>query len=398
MDRLSRREFLKMTSLGTLGAGVFLSAFEGLGLSDEKGQKVEMEHRTLGKTGLKVSVIGFGGSRLHTAGLAPLYKAFEMGVNYIDTAPSYGKGASEQTLSEFLKEHRDEVILATKWHVGYNAKQGRYTTTKQDLIKSFEGSMSRMKVDMIDIIQIHGAGHPEQVAYDDLFEAFDELKQAGKVRFNGFTTHSNQDKVIKAAIEAGKFDVALVAYNFMMEAHPKGKDLDKALKAAREAGLGIVNMKAIAPMKGLLKQALNPGAVAQACLRWVLSKDYTCNSVPSMNTIEEVEQDIAAVSKKLSYRESEALDRFAALIDKDYCRMCGTCTESCPEGVAVSEIMRYRMYYEWYGYRDYAASLYRELPISQTFAGCTKCGKCTQSCPYGLAVLDRLEAAHSMLA
>lgn len=390
---LTRREFLKKASMGVLGAG-FLSAFDSFAASKSGG--TQMKYRILGRTGLKVSAIGFGSNRVHNSGLAPLYKAFEMGVNYIDTAPSYGRGKSESTLSEFLKDHRDEVILATKWHVRFDPKTGNYKTDKEDLIGSLEESLKRLKVEMVDIIQVHGAARAEQVRYDELFEAFDRLKRDGKVRFLGFTTHTNQDEVINAALKTDKFDVTLAAYNFMMKVHEKAKAIEKALRAAKEAGLGVINMKAIAPMKGVLRYASDPKVMVQASIRWVLAQSYTSMSVIGMSNAQEVEQDLGALSEKLSKAQERGLEHIASALSHQYCRMCGTCERNCPQGIAIVDIMRFRMYHRWYGDKD-ASLLYAELPPSQRFDNCTECGRCTEACPHGLAVLEMIRDAHSTL-
>ncbi len=355
-----------------------------------------MKYRTLGKTGLEVSEMSFGAIQIHNTGLAPLQRAFELGVNYIDTASGYGGGNSERKLSEFLKDHRNEVYVATKWsgHFRYDAeKEPHISTTKKDLIKTTEESLSRMKIDTIDVIQMHGMSRPEQVESPVALEAFEELKKAGKVRFLGVTTHSNEATVINKAIEMGYFDVVLTVYNFMSP-----KELAKAIANAKKANVGIVVMKALKPLTKLAEHAEHDEEIYKASLRWVLADKNVTNIIPTMRTVEQVEQDVSVVGTKVSYNEMNRLQEYAQVLDKDYCRMCGTCSGACPQGIATDDIIRYASYYEDYGDRDRAVALYRELDSNRTVVNCTNCGMCNAACPYNLDVVGKLERAHSLLA
>ena len=394
---MNRRDFIKKTSAAAIAAGVVSHGISSNAFAqEEKTASNGMKYRTLGRTGLKVSEISFGAIQVQNTGLAPLQRAFEMGVNYIDTAYSYGGGNSERKLSEFLKDHRKEVYVATKWsgRVKYDSKkQPHITTTKEDLIKTCEESLSRMKIETIDVIQMHGMSRPEQVAYPVVLEAFEELKKAGKVRFLGVTTHSNEAAVINKAVEMGYFDVVLTVYNFMSP-----KQLTQAIAKAHKANMGIVIMKALKPLKALAKQADNAGDVYKASLKWVLANKNVTNIIPTMRSIQEVEQDISAVGKQVSYREMNKLEEYAQALNGDYCRMCGICSEACPQGVATDDIIRYASYYKDYGDKDRAVALYQSLDTKQTVANCTSCGQCTAACPYSLDIIGKIQQAHAMLA
>ncbi|HIE29808.1 TPA: hypothetical protein EYP66_21270 [Candidatus Poribacteria bacterium] len=404
-EHLSRREFIQKTSAGAIGASLAMCGWwdavaqefkEDESLPKEESFTAkDMKYRILGRTELKVSEISFGAIQIHNTGLAPLNRAFELGVNYIDTASGYGRGNSERTLSEFLKEHRKDVIVATKWSglLGYKKEEPHITTTKEELIKSTEDSLSRMQTDVIDVIQIHGAKMAEQVNAPVVQEAFDELKKAGKVRFLGVTTHTNQHKVINAAVKSGAYDVVLVAYNFMSPKNHK-----EALDNAKKANVGVVIMKAVKALRPLAKSTTPKSVLFQGALKWILEHDSVSNIIPTMASVQEVEEDIVAVSKKMSYGQRRALQFYAQAIDRDYCRMCGTCTENCPRGVEVTDILRYRTYYVADGDTAGATSLYRSLTKDQTVANCDKCGVCNDACPYHLDVVEKLYQAHAMMA
>jgi predicted aldo/keto reductase-like oxidoreductase len=250
-----------------------------------------------------------------------------------------------------------------------------------------------MKIDTVDVIQMHGMKTSEQVEYPVVLEAFEELKKAGKARFLGVTTHSNQDVVINKAVEMGYFDVVLVAYNFMSpRAHTK------AIANAAKANIGVVIMKALKPLKSIADHADHPDEIYKTSLRWILANENVANIIPTMRTIEEAEQDVSVVATKVSYGEIGQLEEYAQLLDGEYCRMCGICSGACPQGVAADDIIRYASYYTDYGDRDRAMGLYRNLAHSQTVDNCNRCGECSSACPYDLGVVDKLERAHALLA
>ena len=117
-----------------------------------------------------------------------------------------------------------------------------------------------------------------------------------------------------------------------------------------------------------------------------------------MTTFEILEENLAVTGKDLAAAEEQDLARYVRATWGDYCRMCGTCLRICPQGIAVPDIMRYVMYYERYGKTRYAVNSYRDLPAAATFLGCSRCGECETSCPYGLTIVLKLRRAHRMLA
>ena len=395
---MDRREFIKRSSATAVAAGMASHALSGAIFAEEATASAGMKYRTLGRTGFKVSEISFGAIQLHNTGVAPLYRSFELGVNYIDTASGYGRGNSERLLSDFLKEHRNEVYVATKWsgHFRYDdEKEPHITTTKEELIKTCEESLSRMNIDTVDVIQMHGMNRPEQVEYPAVLEAFEELKKAGKARFLGVSTHSNEATVINKAVELGYFDVVLTAYNFMSASD---RQLPKAIANAKKADVGIVVMKALKPLKDFANHADHPDEIYKASLKWVLADKNVTNIIPTMRTVEEVEQDVSIAGVQLSYNDMRQLEEYAQLLDADCCRMCGTCSRACPRGVATDDIIRYASYHTGYGDRDRAIELYRALPSKQTVVNCNDCGDCNSACPYNLDVVGKLKRAHALLA
>ena len=104
------------------------------------------------------------------------------------------------------------------------------------------------------------------------------------------------------------------------------------------------------------------------------------------------------MGQPLSQRDEELLELYAAAATGDYCRMCETCIPSCPAGIRIPDVMRYRMYFKNYGHRDDARELYAAVPADRRVTACTECGACQQACPNRLAIIDKLREAHRLLA
>jgi len=182
-----------------------------------------MQYRTLGRTGLRVSEIGFGGAQVgipnymekwDPAGAAEqatiieaLNHALDIGLNYIDTAPGYGNGISEEILGRVIGKRRAECVVATK----VSDYDGKSVTA------SVEQSLRRLQTDVIDVIQFHGGDYPPD-ALDTVLnrgglDAFGKLRDQGKVRFLGFTAELPSGGV-SHLIATGAFDVMQIRYNF----------------------------------------------------------------------------------------------------------------------------------------------------------------------------------------
>jgi predicted aldo/keto reductase-like oxidoreductase len=383
---MRRRSFIKGL------AGIGISAIEGpdaIAAIFGKPKRKGIPLRRFGKTGRRVTEIGFGTLFSHEpGGIEALERAFELGINYIDTAASYGGGNTERLLKDFLKAHRKDVFLATKWSL-------RKETKAEDLLRSLDASLEKMGVDMVDLIQVHGASEEWAVSHPAVFEAVEKAKKQGKVRFNGVSTHSNQVRVVRAAIE-NKYDSVLVVYNFMSP-----PELTQALRDARKAGIAVVVMKALSPLGGRdrekAKEILGTDVnLYTAALKWVLEKDFVDTVIVSMRNEGHIRDALAACGVKLSEEEREALRRYAAFIDKSFCRLCGECDGVCPEGVSVAEVMRYRMYYREYGAVDYARALYRGLE-GKSGVSCNLCGLCNSACPFGIDVAKAVKEADLLM-
>jgi L-galactose dehydrogenase len=204
-----------------------------------------MIYKTLGKTGLKVSILGFGASPLGdefgaadlAEGKRAVHHAIERGINYFDVAPYYGRTLAETRLGEAVTGHRQQVILATKAGRYGKERDTGFDFSAQRVIHSVEESLARLRTDYIDVYQVHDIeyGRREQILGETLPAMF-KLRQAGKVRFVGITGYPLH--VLKEVAEAAGVDTILsyCRYNLMDTAMD-----DVLTPVARRQGIGLIN-------------------------------------------------------------------------------------------------------------------------------------------------------------
>ncbi|GMV91477.1 MAG: hypothetical protein AMXMBFR82_12550 [Candidatus Hydrogenedentota bacterium] len=375
---VNRRTFLAQ---GAAGAGLALTAGVAQAQEAAPSPPGEVPMRTLGRTGMKVSEVSVGAMR--TSEPAILQAAFDRGVNYVDTARGYMGGRNESIVGEAIKGRRDSLFVATK--VGA-------VTPKAEIMKSMDESLRALGTDYVDVFQLHMPVVAD-VLHPDAKEACAELKQQGKIKFSGVTTHSDQAAVLDAvATDPDRFyDVVLVAYNF--ESPP---EIGAAIDRAAAAGLGIIAMKTQA---GGYKTDTMPGATPhQAAIKWVLQNPNIHCCVPAMVNLQEVVEDTGAMGLKLTRADEEALAEYARYTRSRYCRLCKECLGSCPLGVDIPTVNRSLMYAD--GYNDYglAQETYARLPLHLSAAACTNCETCTARCVKGLNIPANMARAKTLFA
>ena len=175
-----------------------------------------MEYRTLGRTGLRVSEIGFGAMTIGGEVFGPtddqeslraLHRALDLGLNFIDTADAYGRGASERLIAPVLKERRHDVVLATKGGNEFTVRQGQRNFDPDYITSALEQSLGRLQIDTIDLYQLHNPP-PEVMLRGEIFERLDLFKREGKIRFYGVSLERTEDGV--TAIETGRLAMEVV--------------------------------------------------------------------------------------------------------------------------------------------------------------------------------------------
>ncbi len=383
---MNRREFLTAGLVGT--ASVLLGDNSLTGAVQTQVQSgpftfPDPVYRTLGRTGLKVSVVSFGA--MLTPEPEVLKFAFDHGVNYVDTARKYMDGKNEEIVSKALKGRRNKVYVATKTLPG--------SRTKEDIFRNVETSLKTLEIDHIDVIQIHNLTDKERIFIPETREALVRLREQGKVRFFGVTTHKNQPEVLNSLVEDKDrfFDTCLAAYNFESD-----KAVGEAIARAAKANIGIIAMKTQAG--GYRTDAMGPMSPHQAALKWVLQDQHVTMAIPGMKDLSMLKENIAVMGMPFKTADARILQRYHAAVEGFYCDLCGTCEVTCPRGVDISLVNRSLMYAEGYRNWELALSTYREIPTTASAAACLECPVCVAQCTKGLNIAAKMQHARQMLA
>ncbi len=392
--RMSRRKFLKGTAVlgGALASGALLTRSAASEIPEATG----MRYRTLGRTGLKVSEIGFGAYPLDDPDV--LLYALDRGINYVDTSHCYRGGSSERAIGRALKGRRDKFVLTTKWcphHIGEPAKKAVF-------LKMLDSSLQRLQTDHVDIVLNHEVGHNsdgrglERLQNPEIFEAWETARRAGKARFMGVSGHDpDLMEVMQHAVGSGKFDVLLCRYSFLD--YP---DQDKLIANAHERGAGFIAMKTLAGAKGadLDKFKDRYTTFKQAALKWVLANRRISNLVISINGKRQVDEYAVASGQPMTRADLAILEEYAETFSTEVCRFSGACLPACPEEVRITDILRFSMYDREYGQEKRAMESYARLVSSERAAHCLHCsGFCEQACAYDLPIKSLMIRAHQRL-
>lgn len=273
-----------------------------------------MEYATLGRTGATVSRLGFGGAVLGlTNYLAPfdpsdhgdrrrmfeaIAAALDGGINYFDTAAAYGDGASERVLGAALEGVTDSagvpLFISTKVH------PGQY---RNDVRACLEGSLTRLRREHIDLLQIHGdtissSDADEFLGPGGMVEQLLRVRDEGLVRFIGFTTEDNNPSVYRL-IESGRFDTVQLCYNFCFQ-HPYETTRPfGTIYAAEERAMGVLTMRTTT--SGMFQrwiQQVNPANTfdyGSALIQFVLSNPLVDVALVGMRDADIVRRNLAIV-------------------------------------------------------------------------------------------------------
>ncbi|MCX7886298.1 MAG: aldo/keto reductase [Verrucomicrobiae bacterium] len=406
-NSMSRRLFLGATTAAAVG---LIADAHAAGSRVPAGS---MKYRRLGRTNLKVSEIGLGcATGLRSEQLGPelfnryreelpaiVHKLLELGGNFVATSASYHD--TEEILGRALKGRRKDALIFTATSPKREVKK---------IIADCERSLQRFRTDVIDGYFGHGG-------WSDAFgEAAQKLKAQGKIRFIGMSCHVPAEHRVQ--VEAGHVDFILQPYNYLNLAKWTEQTdrigTEQLFELCKQKDVGVMVIK---PMTGHFipnwgKKTDDPKVAAwlkelkefgtenlyQAFLLWVLRNPNISCAIVGMGTVQDVIEDCAVVTQKFRAEHKRLLDGYAALATGDYCRMCETCLSVCPVGVRIPDILRFRMYHQNYGHCRDARELYAALPAAQRATACTECRRCEKACPARLAIVQKLKAAHTLLA
>ena len=327
-----------------------------------------MEYTILGKTGLQISRMGFGGipiQRIDAEGTKALMKQLmDEGVNYIDTARGYT--VSEEYLGYALEGIRDKFVIATK----------SMARTKDAMAADIEKSLGNLRTDHIDLYQVHNPGMEQLdtvVGEGGALEALMEAKAAGKISHIGLTAHSTE--VFERALSLDWVETIMFPYNIV---ESQGEEL---IRKCQEKNVGFIAMK---PLAG---GAIENGTLA---LRYVCSNPAVTVVIPGMAEVSELEENIKACADTtpLTKEELSQMEEIRRQLGTNFCRRCNYCAP-CTVGISIPSAFLFAGYLERYNLADWARDRYGSLGVKAS--ACVGCGKCETRCPYHLPIREMLK-------
>ena len=427
---INRRNFLKKTSISALGAGMVSQLSYASSPEKQNQEEIKIkEYRTFGNTGFKVSDISSGNPSNETI-LKTLLKS---GVNLIDTGETYGNGNSERLIGKVIKDFdRNSIFINSKI---YSEKQ---FPSKEDVINRINNCLERLETDYVDCMQIHSVENVSQLKDEAFHSAMEQLKKEGKVRHIGISCHGNSwayntkddyGTILREAINDGRFEVILLAYNFVnkdivddildiceqkniatliMKSNPvyifnlmdqrvttlkeKGKEPDEFTKAfydkykvMQDDALSFFEKYEIKEEKELM----------EAASKFVLSNPKANTTLWDFRNFDDVQKMLALSGQRLSENEASILDGYNKQFNHLSCRIgCNKCEAACPHHLEINKILRFNYYFTAKRQEKRAIAEFANLKSRKPSDACLDCeGYCEDACPYGVTTRSLLATA-----
>ncbi len=367
-----------------------------------------MIYSTLGKTGLRVSRLGFGAMRLpmqdgrvvREKAIPMIHHAFEKGVTYIDTAVGYCNADSQRVVGEALKGWRDKIVVSTKNHC-YESDEKAWWT-------HLENSLDRLGVDTIDVYNTHGV---REKVYDDAVVPhirgwMEKARDQGLIRHICTSFHGTRD-FFRRMVDEGFYESITIQYNLL------NRDFEDEIASATSRGVGIVCM---GPVGGgrlgghsdVLEQMIpNISRIPELALRFVLANPNIDVALSGMSTMAQVQEnvEIVAAESALSSDELQIIDAHTERLKelaKLYCTGCRYCMpcESCVDIPRVLSLYNMgRVYGLWeHAKQEYARWQSNQKEDQRVADACIECGQCKTKCPQHIDIPKELRDAHQALA
>lgn len=436
---INRRSFIKQSTLGLIGGGMMSQGSFSRTQETTKDDSLKIkEYRILGRTGFKVSDLATGD--FNDAG--PFKGLLDAGVNYIDTSEDYGQHGRK--IGAAIKDRdRSALFISSKLRADSSVRRiGKSGITREGFIRRANRVMEALQTDYLDCLMISSPETVEMLMCEGFHAATKQLKKEGKIRFVGVSHHGSQfflskpkesmEKVLLAAVKDGRFDVMLLAYNFLKE------DMsERILELCGQKNIGTTLMKtnpvrSYNHMKEFLERQKSRGRelneqnrenmarmekklenaqefikrhnlksdkeIRDAAMRFVLSNPNVSTVCVTVLNFEEMRDYLKLSGSRLGPQDKALLSAYSKECGSLYCRhACGLCEPECPHLVPVNTIMRYDHYFVSQGREKHAMAKYAALK-SQKADRCQDCaGHCESACPYGVPVKALLAAAHHTL-
>jgi len=302
-ENISRKKFIKQSSLGVLGTGIMMNAGRGV-----FSPPAALKKNTLGNTGIELTGLGFGATR--TDQPAVLKYALSQGITLIDTGRNYAQGKNEEMIGSVIKDIRKDVIIQSKVSSNFGDNILALPETEMSAIvaekfwKSLHDSLKALQTDYIDILLLHSISEPDLVFHHVLTDLFAEAKKQGKILASGFSTHNNQALLLRKNTSESLYDVVMPAFNpagGYVHANSGRKDswdqeeLITELKAASAAGTGIIAMKTCSG--GAYAGEQGAEATIPQAVKWVLEREYIHSSAVAMANFREIDEHVSLMSE-----------------------------------------------------------------------------------------------------
>ena len=367
-NNVSRRDFVK--TLGVMGVGSVVGAGQALAQSNalaaaqaSPAAPVKVPTRIYGKTGVPVSMLALGGIFDIVSNQLVLQQALDWGVTYWDTAAGYNGGRSEGGIGMFLEKNpqaRKDIFLVTKNEGG-------------DMTTGLNQSLEKLKTDYVDMYFLHGISNTTRLNAD--MKAWVEKAKADKkIRFFGFSTHTNMEGCLQEAAKLGWVDGIMVKYDFRIM---QTDAMKAAMDAATKAGIGLTAMKTqgSGPIPTETEADLKLGGhfiqrgfnQQQAKLKILWENPQLATLCSQMGSVNVLHSNIAAALDKtaLTAEDHAALREYAAATRSRHCAGCTQFCETAPGHQApIGDVMRALMYHRSYGDTELALTTFRKLPES----------------------------------
>jgi uncharacterized protein len=401
---INRRGFLE-TGAGVLAVATAASLGDGRQAAAQPAaqtkQPTVLPKRTLGRTGVEVSMLNLGTWK--SVGLDRILRySWANGIRYIDTAKSYG---SEPDIGRWLQafpEARKDLFLVTKDH----------PQSPRGLIKQLDQRLAALKTDYVDLIFIHHVGdgpnfetQAEWPRSKEFKETAEAIRKSGKARFVGFSTHHpNRDIILQNAAEGGFVDVIMVQNNPWISADDK---INRALDACHKAGIGLISMKQVAghqdleqigkAIPDLREKGLKP---YQALLHAIWTDERFASCCVSMRNTDQVRENAEALRmfKPMTKAEIHRLRDACIAAGPTLCANCdGRCSQAANTSAELGNLTRFLTYHDHHGYRGEARRLYSELSDAARDWTGADLEAARQACPNKLDFAKLLPKADKVL-
>jgi len=418
-NEINRRAFLK--TIGAAGFGSVLASAKAMAgpnkpdaaENTEKKAYTQVPKRKLGrltrldksgkKVPLEVPCLCFGTFQVDTENQILLRKTLQWGINYWDTAYNYSGGNSELGIGKFLArdpEIRKELLIASK---------ASNTTTIADMEDRLQTSLKRMNTDYIDLYYLHELEQIDRLN-NDLRDWARSAKERKLIRFFGFTVHRDMTKCLKVGVKLDWIDTIMLRYNFR---DMQDKDLDAAIEACYKAGIGLTAIKIMG--KGQVKKIETEGdkkitghflergfTEGQAKIKAVLTDKRISSACVGMKNLALLTSNVAAVLDKteLTAEDMKVFEEVARETCSGYCAGCAyICDSALPDLPYVSDVMRYLMYHNSYGEKEYARQLFARIPArARNKMRSTDYSLAEARCPQRLPIARLMAEAATRLA